>query len=259
MFLDVNGVRLHAVSFGSGERTFLALGGFVGGWEVWQEPFELMSRDWRCVSYDHRGSGESPVAPELISRETLVGDVFAVMDALEIEHCVLGGESQGGAIAILAALQRPERFSGLVLVNSVLPVTAPLSDQRTQFMALLRADYRSAMDAFVRRCIPEADSDHVHRWVLDICLRAEPEAAVQSLRLFERRHSEEEDVHPNEVSVPTLVICGSQDRVAAPENARYLADTIPDATLLVIDGAGHLPTFTYPREVVAAIERRFGA
>jgi pimeloyl-ACP methyl ester carboxylesterase len=65
--LTSNGVRLHALAFGAGPRTVVAVGGWTGSWEVWEEPIaQLTARGWRCVTYDHRGSGESPVDPALI-------------------------------------------------------------------------------------------------------------------------------------------------------------------------------------------------
>ena len=116
MFLDVHGVRLHALVFGAGPPTLVAVGGWTGSWEVWEEPIaQLTAGGWRCVAYDHRGSGESPVDPALITVETMVDDVAGVLDVLGVERCILAGESQGGAIAQYAAARSPQRFDGLVL------------------------------------------------------------------------------------------------------------------------------------------------
>src|SRR5438034_11403982 len=90
MFLDVNGVRLHVLVFGDGPRTLVAVGGWTGSWEVWEEPIaQLTAGGWRCVAYDHRGSGESPVDPALITVEAMVDDVADVLDALGVERCIL--------------------------------------------------------------------------------------------------------------------------------------------------------------------------
>src|SRR3954452_21929028 len=116
MFIAVDGVQLHTLVFGNGPRTLLCVGGWTGSWEVWEEPIaQLTARGWRCVAYDHRGSGESPVDPALISVEALVDDVAGVLDALGIERCILAGESQGGAIVQYAAARSPALFDGLVL------------------------------------------------------------------------------------------------------------------------------------------------
>lgn len=256
-FLDINGIRLNTVSFGAGRQTFLAHGGFVGSWELWQQPFELMSKRWRCVSYDHRGAGESPVSPEAITKEEIVDDLFAVMDKLKIEKYVLAGESMGGAIAITAALRQPERFNGLVLVDSTMPIQAPLTEESKQFIDFIRADYKAAMGGFVKQCIPEPNSEYYHQWGLDICLRAKAEAAVRLIRLFEGNTNGDPEYILSDINVPTLVIHGSKDVIVPLEVGKYLANNIPNAELVVIEGAGHVPTITYPYDVVEAIEHHF--
>ena len=56
-FIATDGHLLHAVDFGSGPTTLVAHGGWVGSWELWEEPFQQMQSAWRCISYDHRGAG----------------------------------------------------------------------------------------------------------------------------------------------------------------------------------------------------------
>ncbi len=256
MFIEVNRIRLNTVSFGADNPIFLAISGFVGSWEVWLQPFELMSNRWRCISYDHRGAGESPVPPETITKNALVDDLFAVMDAYQVKHCILGGESMGGVIALLAVLRQPERFKGLVLIGSDNPNPEPLSAIRKQFVAGLRANYHATIKTFVDLCIPEPNSEHLRRWGVNICLRAEAEAAA---RLVEIGAEGEMNVPLNDVMIPTLVIHGTKDAIIPMKNSEYLASVIPNSELVVIDGVGHVPTVTRPNEVVVAIERRFGA
>jgi len=251
MFLDVNGQRLNVVSFGSGPRTFLAHGGWVGNWELWQQPFELMSPRWRCVSYDHRGSGESAVPPDSITPQALLDDLFGVMDALEIDRCVLAGESLGAVVALEAALEHPERFDGLVLVDGSPAVTEtarPLIDGS-------RSDYPATVTWFIDACLPEPDSEHLRKWGRDILLRAEPEAAARILECYLER--ERQPLQLENLSVPTLVLHGTLDAIIPEAVGRRMAERIPDAAFVAIAGAGHVPTITRPAEVVEAITNRF--
>jgi pimeloyl-ACP methyl ester carboxylesterase len=251
VFLDVNGARLHAVVFGDGPRTLVATGGWTGSWELWEEPFELLTAaGWRCIAYDHRGSGESPVDPELITVAAMVDDVVGVLDALGVEDCVLGGESMGGAIAQLAVERNPDRFTGLVLVA---PAGAEFGEGRARFAAGCRADYPATVKAFVDQCVPEPDSDHVRRWARDILLRAEPEQAARLLEMWQ----DATGADPRRLSLPTLIVHGAADAIVPVEAARSLAELLPDAELVVLDGVGHVPTMTRSRDVVAAIHRRF--
>jgi pimeloyl-ACP methyl ester carboxylesterase len=251
MFLEVNGARLHAVSFGDGPRTLLATGGWTGNWELWEQPFELLTgAGWRCISYDHRGSGESPVDPGLITADTMVDDIIGLLDAFGVEQCVLAGESMGGPIAQLALERNPERFSGLVLVD---PAEAMFNDRHAMLAAASRADYPKTVRAFIERCMPEPDSEHLRRWGRDILLRAEPEQAARLLEMWQDSPASD----PSKITVPTLIVHGAADAIAPLEYARTLAQLLPDAELVVLDGVGHVPTMTRPHEVVDAICRRF--
>jgi pimeloyl-ACP methyl ester carboxylesterase len=255
VFLEVNGVRLHALVFGDGPRTLLATGGWTGSWEVWEEPIaQLTAAGWRCVAYDHRGSGESPVDPSLITVDALAGDVLGVLDALRIERCVLAGESQGGAIAQYAAAREPSRFDGLVLSA---PVRTGRSEGGTAFADLCRSDYPSAVAGFVEACFPEAEVEHVKRWARNILLRAEPAQAARMIEMW--REPDVPDVDPRRIDIPALIVHGTADAIVPIEAGRELAELLPDAELFELVGSGHVPTMTRPDEVVGAILRRFPA
>lgn len=254
MFIDVNGIKINTVSFGSGEDTFLGLSGFVADWHVWMFTFEILSTKMRCVGYDHRGSGESLASPETISKQTYVDDLFVTMDKLRIEECYLGGESFGGAVALLAALQQPERFKGLILVDTVLPNAKPLDEGRRQFINFLKSDHQAAMEAFIESVLPEKNIEHKKRWALHICMRPDPEVAI---RVVELDTDGESDYPLHEIKIPTLIVYGDKDGENIIENCHYLKRTLPNAELVVIKGAGHVPIFTRTSEIVDAIEKRF--
>jgi 3-oxoadipate enol-lactonase len=254
VFVDVNGIKFHSVSFGSGEKTFLGVSGFVADWRVWTFPFEIMSKTWRCVSFDHRGVGESPAPIESITIENLVDDVFGVMDALDIKKCVIGGESFGGTIAALAVLKEPDRFDGLVMVDTSGPNPTPLTEDRKQFIGLMKVNFQKAMEMFIDSIFPEPNVDHNKRLGLSIVTRPGNEVAIRHMQIMSQG---EDNVPIENIKIPTLVVYGTLDAPSVIENSKYLVDTIPDAVLKPIEGAGHVPVVTRPFEVVKAIEKRF--
>ena len=153
MFIAAQGTRLFVSSFGAGNRTALALGGWIGSGEMWLPVLGLLSRHWRAVTFDQRGSGTSHVPNDRdITRETWVDDVFAVMDAQGIERCLLMSDSSGCFPAVLAARKCPERFTGLVLVGGA--PRMPLDWRRRLFAAGLRVAPRRILRAFARACLP---------------------------------------------------------------------------------------------------------
>ena len=254
MFLNIGGVRLHVVEFGSSDRTILAIGGWTGSWEMWEETLSLLSTaGWRCIAFDHRGSGESPVHPELISVQNMVDDIIGVMDQLSIATCVLAGESSGGAIAQLAAAQYPNRITGLIVVDSASTERAELAP--SAFAAACRNNYSAAVEAFVDRCVPEPDSDHIRRWGRNLLMRAEPEQAARLIEMWQ-----DEDVpvfNTGNITQPTLIIHGTEDVIVSIESSRKLNELIPDSELVELSGCGHVPTMTRPKEVYEAISNYF--
>ncbi|MFC5175412.1 alpha/beta fold hydrolase [Nocardioides taihuensis] len=245
MFVEAGGFLLNTVDVGSGPRTFVAHGGWVGSWELWQEPVQLMQPRWRCIAYDHRGAGASTAPPEAVHPRGLVEDLFAVLDHLGVERCVLAGESMGAMTCLQAVLEGPDRFDGLVLVDGSPAAGGPPDT------ALVRADYPAYVAAFVDACVPEPDSEHVRRWGRQILLRADPEAAA---RMFESHHEEQVAPDLTAVTVPTLVLHGELDAVVPVEVGRQVAAAIPGAELVVLPGTGHVPTMTRPQLVVDAVE-----
>ena len=156
-FIATDGYLLHGVDFGAGPTTFVAHGGWVGSWELWEEPFQLMQSQWRCISYDHRGAGASTFPPATIDPAALVDDLFAVLDHYEVARCVLAGESLGALTAVAAVLRDPSRFDGLVLVDGV-PFTDGNVDPAER--AAMMTDFPAYVRAFVAACVPEPDSEH---------------------------------------------------------------------------------------------------
>lgn len=254
MFIDVNGIKINTVSFGSGDETFLGISGFVADWRVWSFIFEDLSKRMRCVGFDHRGSGESTAPPETISKISYVDDLFGVMDKLGIEKCYLGGESFGGAIALLAAIKQPERFKGLILIDTNLPNAKPIDENRRQFINFLRSDYKGAMEAFIELVMPEPNIEHIKRMGVHICLRADLEATIKILEIV----AEGETDYPlHEIKIPTLIVYGDKDGEEIIENSHYLEKVLPYSELEVIKGAGHVPIITRSHEVLDAIKRNF--
>lgn len=250
MFVHRPDARLLSLSFGQGPLTLLALGGWVGSGEVWHELFGHLPH-WRCVSFDHRGSGASTHSGP-ISIDTMVDDLFAVADAQQVGRCIVAAESAGAGVVLEAALRQPARFAGIVLVGASWLRPAPGSQDG--FIAALRADHDAALRGFARACLPEAGSVDLQRWGLHILRRAPLQHAIELLQC--RSELQVQD-RLTELRLPVLVVHGTADVISAPADARRLAAGLPDAELQMLDGLGHVPIFTAPATVARLIDNRF--
>ncbi len=245
---------LYSTSFGKPNApAMLAIGGWIGSWELWAEPFSILSRTWHTIAYDHRGSGATVAPVESITHERLVDDVFAVLNAYSVEQCVLAAESAGALTALSAAIRHPQRIRGLVIVDGAYYSPGPLDN--TPFVSGLRNAYSATLKYFVDLCVTEPDSDHIKQWGSHILGRATQAAAIALYQL--PSGIDIRDDLPR-ISQPTLIVHGENDRLVTLAESTWLAEKLPNSRLTVIPGAGHVPTVTFPREVARAINVFFG-
>ena len=252
MFIARPDAQLFTVSFGSAPRTLLAVGGWVGSWELWLEPFIALSQQWRTVAYDHRGSGATLAETRGITYEAMVEDVVAVADAYGIEQCVLAAESAGVAVTLRAALRYPDRFTGLVSIAGLYRRADRGTDD--PFFGSLLADSDRTLDGFVDACVPEPESDAIRHWGRQIVGRT---SRADGIRLYETLVGT--DLRPDipTITQSTLVIHGTADRIQPIEESRWLAAHVPTSRLIELEGAGHVPTMTRATQVVNAINAYF--
>jgi pimeloyl-ACP methyl ester carboxylesterase len=259
MFVDIGGNKVFTLSFGSGPRTILAHSGWVGNFEDWIAVLAPLSETWRTVVYDHRGTGETVVPTEAITHEALVDDVFAVMDALSIDKCVLAGFSRGVMTVMRAVHRHPERFEGLILMNGTGEVRVPSATPtpRVPLSKWPGQTHRDRLRWFIERSTPEPDIEHIRRWGVNILSRAESEAAERIMTMQWKDEVDWAQELP-QWRLPTLLLHGEKDFACTIETMRYIESLIAGSKLVVFEGSGHIPAMTRPMDVADAINGYFG-
>lgn len=233
-----DGARLYVEVAGDPRRAPLilieGLGGDVAGW---RRNLPHLAAELFVVAYDHRGCGRSSQGGGPTSMATYVGDCLAVLDELRLERVHVYGQSFGGAVALEVALAHPGR------VRSAIVASAHAGSAR----AVPSAGRAPKDRPWLQRYAPgfaEAHPDVV---------REDSATGGRRSRSGERRQWEalrDWDAHDRlgEVSVPVLVLHGSEDLLVHPDNARVLAGRIPGAELAIVRGAGHALHVERPEE-----------
>lgn len=259
MFLDIDGNRVFTLTFGSSDRTLLAHSGWTGSYEDWIATLGPLTNSWKTVVYDHRGAGETRVAPENISHEALVSDVFAVMDRLEIEKCVLAGFSLGTVTALRAVVKHPERFDGLILMNGYGEVRRPGATVRPRIPPSKwpGETHQDHLRWFAEQCLPEPDSEHFKRWAVNVLNRSTPEVADRIMTMVPEEAVDWDKRLP-EIDIPTLMVHGALDPFYETETMRYAQSLMPKSELVILENTGHLPAMTQPEKVAHLINDFFG-
>jgi pimeloyl-ACP methyl ester carboxylesterase len=199
------------------------------------------------VAFDHRGCGETAAELYEITLDALVDDIFGVMDALEVQRCVLAVESSSTIIALHAVLKHPERFDGLILVAGTPALPANAGDAAP----LTAAEHHAMLESFITACVPDSRHAHLRRWLQNISHRCSVEAAAQ---LYDCVAGQDLTSRLADVTVPTLLIHGAADAIVPVNSAQLMAAHIPKSRLLILEDGDHVPIMTQPIEVAAAID-----
>jgi pimeloyl-ACP methyl ester carboxylesterase len=255
--IDAHGVELCTEPFGvPGDPAVLLVMGVGASMLWWEDGFcRLIAGGGRFViRYDHRDTGRSvtyePGSPQYAGAD-LVADAIDVLDGYGIADGHLVGVSAGGAFAQLLALRFPDRVRSLVLISTS-PATPrerslpSATDRFVDFMASAEPDWsdrRSVIEYLVGyarmlaggvRPFDEAASRELVERDVE---RARDIAASQNHSLIAEGDVLSEPI--SSIAAPTLVIHGTADPMFPLAHGQALADEIPGAKLLTLEGAGH--------------------
>lgn len=244
------GTTIHYSDVGQGMPLILAHG-FMLDQSMFRPVGRQLKSHCRLVTWDARGHGRSIYEGNPFSQRDNAEDLLALMDELGIERAVVGGHSQGGYIAMIAALRHPQRLSGLVLINSSPHAQAPATLRQLEtFTAKWRQ--QGPTEALCREIgamvLGTARLDPwIDKWM------AEPDRSLMNpLKAVIGRDDLTSCL--DQIDIPTLVIHSSRDTniplAEAEDYAQRLAGALP---IHVVDGAPHASCVTHPVEVAGAI------
>jgi class 3 adenylate cyclase len=217
---------------------------------LWQEPtiaaaFDRLTRFCRLIVFDRRGSGLSDPMTRAPTLEEQMDDVLAVMDAAGSERAAIAGLAEGGAMAALFAATHPERTTGLMLYAAFArPTWAPdyeFAWREEERSATMEWSYEHWGEGLIaERVAPSlAERDAGFReWAARLERLAASPGTIQ--RIFEViGKTDIRDVLPS-IRVPTLVMHRKGDQFIGIGHSRYLAERIPGARFLELEGADNL-------------------
>jgi pimeloyl-ACP methyl ester carboxylesterase len=268
--IKINNVQFAYDIAGSGPAVVLVHAGCADR-RMWQQQFDKLSEHYRVIRYDWRGYGDSDDATSEFSHHE---DLLALMDALGIKQAAIVGSSDGGKIAVDAALTAPERITALVLVAAGLSehvwppsMLAQYQERVHRMIGIERLkQYRTGqvetidLDELDR--YSKAETEFLvagpRRTRADLTPEAWKLALAMDRRLNERSWSRRQTISRplqppakarlDEVHVPTLIVNGDADVPEIIELSDYLAASIKGARQLILPGTGHLPPLERPDE-----------
>jgi pimeloyl-ACP methyl ester carboxylesterase len=213
---------------------------------MWKDQVEVFQH-LPLVAVDLPGFGGSPPAGEVMTMQAGAERCVEALDEAGLDRAVVCGLSMGGYVAFELWRRHRERFAGLVLANTRAEPDADEGKKRRRDLAELVQTQGSAAILEPMRVLLSTNAaselwDHVAA-----IIRSQPKEAIAAAALGMAERPDSRPDLPG-IDVPTLVITSSGDRLIAPDVSAPMADTIPDATLEVIEGPGHLSNLEAPED-----------
>jgi len=239
-FVENQGARIYWDEQGSGAPLLLIMG---LGWSshAWYRTRPILNQRYRTIAFDNRGVGQSDVPPGPYSIPQMTSDAAAVLGAAKVNAAHIFGVSMGGMIAQEFALQYPQKVRSLILgCTAAGGPEAVRADPAVLQVLMTRSpnpdDFAKAIGPFIydRGTPPkliEEDTEVRRKWY--------PTADAYSAQL-QAILAWESNSRIAQITQPTLVIHGENDKLVPPENGKLIAARIPGAKLVMIPNASHI-------------------
>ena len=271
-FVAVDGGRLHIVERGSPDAPPVVLlhgaSGNLG--DIGLALADRLATRYRVILVDRPGHGWSdrPDGRDEASPARQAALIHQALAKLGVPHAVFVGHSWSGALATAYALAYPDEVAGLVLLAPVTHpwpggvswlnhlIATPVLGPLIAYTAILPIGYFMVPPGVAAVFAPETPPpDYIARTGARMVLRPSEFIANAQDLVGLKQFVTAQAPHYGELKMPVAIIAGDADRVVYTDiHARGIAAQLPDATLTVLPGVGHMVTYAAPERVVQAVD-----
>jgi pimeloyl-ACP methyl ester carboxylesterase len=233
--VDHDGARIWYATYGAGPPVVLLHGGLghSGNWGN-QVP-ALIASGYRAILIDSRGHGRSTRDARPYTYELMASDVLAVLDALAVERAAVVGWSDGACIALILAMQAPQRVAGVFFFACNMDPSGTKEIDES--------------DPILNRCFSRHAKDYAALSATPNDFAAFTEAV--SLMMASQPNYGADDLAA--VRVPVTIVQSEHDEFIKREHAEYLARSIPGADSVILPGVTHFAPLQRPEQFNATM------
>ena len=248
--VNINGLQLAYDRRGEGPALVL-LHGFPLDHHLWDEIVPLLDNTFDVITPDLRGFGESTIGDTQPSMDDYASDIAELLEQLEIAKAAIVGHSMGGYVALAFARLYPERVSGLGLVSSQVLADAP---ERKEGRYKSAADVEAnGIGSVVESMAPKFTSDERLQGYARTSMNQQPSSAyISALKAMAERVDSTSLL--SSFDFPVVVIHGDSDSLIPVDRAREVKSALPQAHLVEVPGAGHLPMMEAREKTAEALK-----
>lgn len=264
-FVEIgDGVTVHLRDEGPRDgQPIILLHGSNADLHTWQPWVGGLTDSYRVIRFDQVGHGlTGPDVGGDYSTENYVADIDEVADALGLDTFILGGNSMGGSHTVAYAMEHPERLAGMILVDAG---GAPIRTESKGNIGftLMRTPVvnRLAEHITPRSLVAQSLSQSVSNQ--DIVTEEAIDRYWELLRYPGNRRATLARMQRNwaaftaedvaALDIPALVMWGDEDALISVDAATWYDETLPNSTLVIYEGIGHLPQEEHPEASISDV------
>ncbi len=248
--VDVNGIQLAYERRGKGTPLVL-LHGYPLDHHLWDEVAPLLEDTFDLILPDLRGFGESSTVDSFYAMEDFASDVAGLLDQLGIRQTAIAGHSMGGYVALAFARLFSQRVRGLGLVSSQAAADSPERKEARYNSAAEVAD--KGIGSVVESMAPKFTSHKkLQAFARQSMERQPPAAYIGALKAMAERVDSTSLL--SSFLFPVVLIHGDSDQLIPIDRAREVKAILPQAYLVEIHGAGHMPMMENKEKTAQALK-----
>lgn len=255
------GLRVHYRDEGkSNGRVLVLIHGSNASLQTWEQWVKVIGTDYRVISLDLPGHGLTGVNPAgVYDNASYVDVVHRLLNRLNIDKAIIGGNSMGGGVSWLYTLEHPERVDALLLVDASgqpyaasgkMPlgfrlVRMPVIKEAARFIAP-RSIFESSLKTSMSAQSKIDDSLIDRYWELN----RYPGNREATMQRFANQNSMKPSTSKRlaTINIPVMVMWGAEDNLIPVSSAKWFADAMPQANVVIYPNVGHIPMEEIPEK-----------
>ncbi len=247
-YVDVNGTRLFYQVSGTG-TPLLLIHGFPLSGQLFQGQLAGLSQRFQVITPDLRGFGKSATPDAQGGISTYARDMLGLMNHLGIRKAIIGGHSMGGQITLQLYRQAPERFLGMILIDT--NAMGATIEEQAQWPAFGAQAEQQGVPSIVPTITPQMltgtgrlNNPSAAQTMMDILAEGSVDGVKGGGQALATR-PDYTSLLPR-IVVPTLVLVGVDDPIYSLEISETMKAAIPNSTLVIVPQAEHASIFEQP-------------
>jgi|WetSurMetagenome_2_1015567.scaffolds.fasta_scaffold225158_2 3-oxoadipate enol-lactonase len=216
--------------------------------EMWQLQIEFFKNQFRVVTYDVRGLGQSKSQNNQFTMETYANDLLSVIGHLNLEKVFVCGVSMGGYIIMRSYVKNPGKFKGIVLADTRAERddNTGLINRSNVIASIINGKRKEFILDFLPKLINKKSySNDKLRIFLENIIKENSDEGITGAQLALATRVNSID-YLKSFNVPTLILVGEDDILTPPSCAENMNNLIPDSELKIIKDSGHLSNLENP-------------